>query len=110
MNYQYPIIPVRNEFEARNYPIALGNSLTFKDESAPYVYVKTMGFSPFDKPNFEKFRLVKEEDASMTSQNDRRDDSASETPDNTFSGLKAEIEALTQRFEVLERKVNGDVE
>ena len=34
-------ISVRNEQEARNYPIAPGNSVTFKDENMPYVYVKT---------------------------------------------------------------------
>lgn len=54
-------ISVRNELEARNYPIAHGNSITFKDETAPYVYVKTMGFSQLDRPIFEKFKLVKEE-------------------------------------------------
>lgn len=55
-------VSVRNEQEARNYPIAPGNSVTFKDENQPYVYVKTMGFSQLDRPNFEKFRLVKEEE------------------------------------------------
>ena len=53
--------PVHGEDEARNYPVAPGNSVTLKDESSPFIYVKTMGFSPFDKPIFEKFRLVKEE-------------------------------------------------
>ncbi len=57
---QSPFIPVRNELEARNYPVAYGNSVTFKDENAPYVYSKTMGFSQLDKPVFEKYRLVKE--------------------------------------------------
>ncbi len=56
-------ISVRSLEEARNYPIAPGNSITFKDETAPYVYTKTMGFSQLDRPVFEKFRLVKEEDA-----------------------------------------------
>lgn len=55
-------ISVRNMEEARNYPIAPGNSITFKDETAPYVYTKTMGFSQLDRPVFEKFRLVKEDD------------------------------------------------
>lgn len=58
---QSPFIPVRNEIEARNYPVAYGNSVTFKDENAPYVYSKTMGFSQLDKPVFEKYRLVKED-------------------------------------------------
>lgn len=58
---QNPIISVRNEEEARNYPIAHGNSVTFKDENSPYIYTKSMGFSQLDKPIFEKYRLIKEE-------------------------------------------------
>lgn len=54
-------VSVRSEEEARNYPVAPGNSVTFKDESGPYVYTKTMGFSQLDRPQFEKFRLVREE-------------------------------------------------
>ena len=54
-------VMVRSEDEARNYPVAFGNSVTFKDETSPYIYCKTMGFSQLDRPIFEKFRLVKEE-------------------------------------------------
>lgn len=54
-------ISVRSEIEARNYPVGLGNSVTFKDENAPYVYTKTMGFSQLETPRFEKYKLVKEE-------------------------------------------------
>lgn len=54
-------VSVRSEMEARNYPVAPGNSVTFKDETAPYVYTKTMGFSQLDTPLFDKYRLVKED-------------------------------------------------
>ena len=54
-------VSVRSEDEARNYPVAIGNSVTFKNESAPYIYTKTMGFSQLDRPIFEKYKLVKEE-------------------------------------------------
>lgn len=54
-------LSVRSEGEARNYPVAYGNSVTFKDETAPYIYVKTMGFSQLDRPTFEKYRIVKED-------------------------------------------------
>lgn len=57
---QSPFITVRSEAEARNYPVAYGNSVTFKDETNPYVYCKTV-YSQFDKPTFEKYRLVKED-------------------------------------------------
>lgn len=57
------LVSVRGIEEARNYPVAPGNSVTFKDETSPYVYTKTQGFSQLDRPVFEKYRLVKEEDA-----------------------------------------------
>lgn len=56
-------VPVPSEEVARNYPVAPGNSVTFKNENAPYVYTKTMGFSQLDRPIFEKYKLVREEDA-----------------------------------------------
>ena len=56
-------VPAPNEDFARNYPVAPGNSVSFKDENAPYVYTKTMGFSQLDRPVFEKYRLIKEDDA-----------------------------------------------
>ena len=69
------LVNVRNETEARNYPVAYGNSVTFKDETAPYVYTKTMGFSQLEQPRFEKYRLVKED---------------AETPDNAPMPIKSE--------------------
>ena len=57
-------VTVRSEAEARDYPVAPGTSVTFKHETAPYCYTKTMGFSQFEAPRFEKFRLIKEEDGS----------------------------------------------
>jgi len=54
-------VSVSSETEARNYPVAPGNSVTFKDETAPYIYTKTMGFSQLDQPVFDKYKLIKEE-------------------------------------------------
>ena len=65
---QYPIVQggfvrVRNENEARMYPVAPGNSVTFIDETGPYCYCKTVNMGQLDRPVFEKYRLVKEDDA-----------------------------------------------
>ena len=59
------LVSVRNIDEARNYPVAPGTSVTFKDESSSYIYTKTQGFSQLDRPIFEKYRLVKEEDVTQ---------------------------------------------
>lgn len=55
------LITVPSEAAARNYPVAYGHSVILKDETAPYIYSKTMGFSQLDKPVFEKYKLIKEE-------------------------------------------------
>lgn len=52
---------VTSEQEARNYPVAPGNVITFKIEGQPYVCEKSQGFSQLEGPKFEKYRLVKEE-------------------------------------------------
>ena len=65
---QYPVVQsgfvrVRNENDARMYPVAPGSSVTFVDETSPYCYTKTVNMGQLDRPVFEKYRLVKEDDA-----------------------------------------------
>ena len=80
---------VRSEEEARNYPVSLGNSVTFKNELAPYIYTKTMGFSQMDRPVFDKYKLVKEE--------------ASE-PEEVEPDVKEQIAALWKEVEMLKNE------
>jgi hypothetical protein len=54
-------VMVKDINEAMNYPVAPGNSVTFKNESQPYIYTKTLGFSQLDQPIFEVFKLEKVE-------------------------------------------------
>ena len=99
-------ISVRSEEEARNYPIAYGNSITFKDETAPYVYVKTMGFSQLDRPVFEKFRLVKE--APETKISDDTPEGNKVTDETTRSEIRAiqdALSAFSARLDTLESDV-----
>ena len=91
-------VMVRSEMEARNYPVGFGKSVTFKDETAPYVYSKTMGFSQLDKPIFEKYRLVKEESEETKPVADYRSE---------IDRLWEEINALKERKN--ESKSNGNV-
>lgn len=57
------IVRVQNENEARNYPVAPNNSVIFIDDNAQYIYTKTMDKSQLSQPIFERYHLVKEEDA-----------------------------------------------
>lgn len=97
-------IPAPNEMYARNYPVAPGNSVTFKDESAPYVYTKTMGYNQLETPRFEKYRLVKEEDAPQTPVNAPTISSNDKTMDLSRYALKTELEALQAKIEGIEKK------
>lgn len=93
-------VSVRNEAEARNYPVGYGNSVTFKDENSPYVYTKTMGFSQLEIPRFEKYRLVKEE--SETAQKE----SFTTSEDNSHSyAEKSEIQAIWSEIDNIKKSL-----
>ena len=90
-------VAVRNEQEARNYPVAFGNSVTFRDENAPYIYTKTMGFSQLDRPVFDKYKLVKEEP-------DPEPEAGAKTADE-FAKIKAELAAIRKELEEVRKEV-----
>lgn len=100
------IIHVQSENEARQYPVAPGNSVTFIDDTQAFCYTKTMSTSQFDAPVFKKFKLVEVPDNS-TAQN------AQNTPSQTVSqqgynfedfALKADLETLRAEIERIENK------
>ena len=100
-------VSVHNENEARNYPIAPGNSVTFKDENAPYVYTKTQGFSQLDRPVFEKYRLVKEEEyqPQQVVQNAPASAEKTEQASNIDYALKSDLKALWDEIEALKKQM-----
>lgn len=100
------IISVRSELEARNYPIAPNNSVIFKDENSPYIYIKTMGLSQFDRPTFDKFKLVRE-DAILpqeTASNISVDNSIIEKIQGDISGILDDIEGIKKKLRTPTRK------
>lgn len=90
------LIAVRGENEARSYPMAPGNSITFKDETAPYIYTKTMGLSPLDPPRFEKYKIIKE--------NDEPQEQNNYATMEDIKALISDIEALKDEIYGLKRK------
>lgn len=99
---------VRSEEEARNYPMALGNSMTFFNETAPYCYKKTMGFSPLDRPTFERYRIIKEESPEIP-QNQPMQTNTRENDKNAEIGqIRAQIDTLSDRIGRLERRYESD--
>lgn len=106
-------IPVPSEDVARNYPVAHGNSVTFINENAPFVYTKTLGFGQLEQPIFVKYRLIKEEDVQDKPQE------ALESPQKTFATadevdslritmkhMKADLDNVRTKMEKLTGKRN----
>lgn len=100
------LVSVRSEDEARNYPVAPGNSVTFKNESAPFVYTKTMGFSQLDRPVFERFRLVKEETekAPQAETKPQEIDLSAYALKTDLGAILAEIDAIKATVETMKQK------
>lgn len=84
------IVSVQNETEARRYPVAPGYTVTMRDESAPYLYEKTMGFSQLDQPIFRKARIIFEDTAPQNAQTPA---GAPEAPQAVYAEL-TQLEAL----------------
>lgn len=95
MQTQTTFISVPNEDVARNYPVAHGNSITFKDENAPYIYTKTMGFSQLDRPIFERYKLIREEDTPIIQQTE-----------NKACNCQSEIDSLNEEVKKLWDEIN----
>lgn len=109
---QSGFIPVASEEVARNYPVAPGNSVSFKNENAPYVYVKTMGYSPLDMPKFERFRLVKEDNAPERPSEPQQGTQASDmvnlsayTPKSEFEALKGQFDGIKNEIDYLKKRI-----
>ena len=95
-------ISVHNIQEAINYPVAPGNSVTFKDENSPYIYVKTKGFSQLEEPTFKKFRLIEEND---TQQQENTTTATEQAVNYADFAKQAEITALWSEIEMLKKQI-----
>lgn len=98
-------IPVPSEDVARNYPVAPGNSVTFKNENAPYVYTKTMGFSQLDRPIFEKYKLVREEDAPNANNSAQTAPQNDETYNKAIDDVKGQIKAIYEDIDDIKKRL-----
>ena len=76
-----------NEDMVKNYPVAPGNCVTFKIEGKPIVMEKSMGFSQFESPKIDRYRLVKEESEEVN-------ESQEVVNDEHYEEIKTDIEKL----------------
>lgn len=55
------LVVVPSEDDVIRYPVAPGNTVTFKIENQPVIMEKSMGRSQFASPSYERYKLVREE-------------------------------------------------
>lgn len=94
-------VVVPNEDVAINYPVALGNCVTFKIEGKPIVIEKSMGFSQLESPKIERYRLVKEQPT--IPQNESEDTEAYKL---SYDKLRDEIDMLKKQIDVLKKQID----
>jgi len=97
-------ISVPSEQVARNYPVAPGSVMTFKIENQPYVCEKAQGFSQFEGPIFNKYKLVKEE-PNLANSGVLDNDPTNYATMDEITALKGEIEALKKDLEMMKEGV-----
>ena len=103
---QTGFVRVRDENEARMYPVAPGNSVTFVNENAPFCYTKTVNMGQLDRPIFERYRLVKEDDVSVHI--DDQNKSAEHSPiDLSRFALASDFEAIRSEIEAIKSDLYG---
>lgn len=88
-------VNVQSEQEARDYLVANGTSVTFIDTNNKKIYIKTRGFSQFDSPTFEKYKLVKDEDVEQPIQQS-----------NVEYANKTDIEKVEAEIEKIKEEIN----
>lgn len=89
---------VASEDDVFRWAVAPGNLVTFKIENQPVLIEKSLGFSKFDSPHYERYRLVKEE---MASQQEAK----TEDKDEKYEALNGKIKALTDEVSTLKEQI-----
>ena len=96
-NGGFVVIP--SEDMVVNYPVAVGNCVTFKIEGKPIVMEKTGGQSQFDTPKITRSRLVKEDV--------KEPSDLPEKADNDIDAVKTTINKLNGEIEAIWGEING---
>lgn len=106
---QSGFVLVQSEQEARAYPVAPGNSITFKDERQPYCYVKTMSYNQLDPPVFERYRLVKENAQSEARESPTTHEQPAPAKNTTYA-TKDDLGAIWDELDALKEKLKAQAE
>lgn len=96
---QVSFMSIRGRDIAVNYPIAPNNTIIFKDEMSPYIYVKSMGFSPLEKPMMEIYKKEEPIQAQEGTSEVKEDNS-------TIDKIQDDIKAILDDIDGIKKKLN----
>lgn len=105
---QVSFMSIRGKDIAVNYPIAPGNSIFFKDETGPFIYVKTMGFSPIDKPSFEVYKKEDPNSAQEPAPVVKEDNSIIEKIQNDLKAIYDDVESIKRKVNAKPRRKESE--
>lgn len=101
------IMHVRSMQEAFNYPVAPGTSVTFKDETAPRVYVKTRSFSQMEQPIFDVYELKKIEEATQERDYSHSEEKNESPIDLSNYALKIDTDEIWKSVDDIRKEIDG---
>lgn len=102
---QSSFMSVPSEDVVNTYPVAPGNCVTFKIEGKPIILEKSMGFSQFESPKIERYRIVKEEPTNLTVEQPKMDEGYK----NTIEDLKSKIGVLESEIDDIKKSLKDGV-
>lgn len=105
---QVSFMSIRGKEIAVNYPIAPNNTIIFRDELEPYIYVKSMGYSPLDKPVMDIYRREEPISAQDTTSNAKDDNSTIEKIQTDIEGILDDIEGIKNKLNARPRRKESE--
>ena len=95
---QVSFMSIRGKEIAINYPIAPNNTIIFRDELEPYIYVKSMGYSPLDKPVIDIYRREEPNLAQESTPKVKEDNSTIEKMQDDIKAIFDDIEGIKKKI------------
>lgn len=105
---QVSFMSIRGKEIAVNYPIAPNNTIIFRDELEPYIYVKSMGYSPLDKPVMDIYKREEPVSTQETASNVKEDNSAIEKIQDDIKAILDDIDGIKKKLNARPRRKESD--
>lgn len=91
------LIVVPTEEDVKRYPVAPGNLVTFRIENQPVIIEKSMGRSQFASPQYERYKLSKEDAPEVAVEKEI----IPEKSNTEFAEIKKSIEHIDVQIDIL---------